>query len=243
MNTPDEGWVLNDHDTWLTGSAGPRRYDGKTLYQLKLPKSPEADEWYAKYPNVPTKPYDVWTVYKDRKGRMWFGTACLGICRFDGKTREWMYEDHLTNTPEGGLFGIRSIIEDKDGAFWFCNTKYRFRMTRPPAPAGETAQESSGEIAYAREQGVDPALLPPGESPIYFQGIVDDQAGDLWMATYGFGVWRYDGQKMTHHLIKDGENVVTLFSIYKDNHGGLWLASHEHGAYKFDGKSFEKFKP
>jgi len=53
----------------------------------------------------------------------------LGICRFDGKKHDWMYEAHLTELPDDAMFGIRSIIEDKDGAYWFCNTHYRYRMT------------------------------------------------------------------------------------------------------------------
>ena len=49
---------------------------------------------------------------------MWFGTSNLGIYRFDGQHVDWMYEDHLTNPPDGGSFGIRSIIEDRNGDFW-----------------------------------------------------------------------------------------------------------------------------
>ena len=61
------------------------------------------------------------------------------------------------------------------------------------------------------------------------------------MASFGAGVWRYDGKKITQYPVLDGGGPVTLFSIYKDNQGDLWLGSHEAGAYKFDGKSFEKF--
>jgi hypothetical protein len=63
------------------------------------------------------------------------------------------------------------------------------------------------------------------------------------MATYGVGVWRYDGEKVTHYPVKDGAKAITVFAIYKDNRGDLWLGTHEAGAYKFNGKSFEKFKP
>jgi len=73
--------------------------------------------------------------------------------------------------------------------------------------------------------------------------IVEDERGDLWMATHGDGVWRYDGQKMTHHAIKEGDKVVTVFMIYKDDQGVLWLGTHEHGPYKFNGTRFERFKP
>ena len=69
------------------------------------------------------------------------------------------------------------------------------------------------------------------------------RTGVLWMATYGYGVWRYDGEKVTRYPVKDGDKEITLFSIYKDNRGDLWLGTHEAGAYKFNGKTFEKFRP
>jgi ligand-binding sensor domain-containing protein len=67
--------------------------------------------------------------------------------------------------------------------------------------------------------------------------------GDLWMATLGGSVWRYDGERVMQYPVRDGSNVVTLFSISKDRHDDLWLGTHEHGVYKFDGDSFERFRP
>jgi ligand-binding sensor domain-containing protein len=73
--------------------------------------------------------------------------------------------------------------------------------------------------------------------------IVEDEKGVLWMASGGYGVWRYDGDKVTHYSVRDGAKEATLFAIYKDNRGDLWLGTHAAGAYKFSGKTFEKFKP
>jgi ligand-binding sensor domain-containing protein len=73
-------------------------------------------------------------------------------------------------------------------------------------------------------------------------GVVDN-TGVLWMATYGTGVWRYDGKDATRYPVKDGENEITLFTIARDNRGDLWLGTHTAGAWKFNGKAFEKFKP
>jgi hypothetical protein len=51
--------------------------------------------------------------------------------------------------------------------------------------------------------------------------LVEDEKGVLGMATYGSGVWRYDGENVTHYPIKDGAKAITLFAIYKDNRGEL----------------------
>jgi ligand-binding sensor domain-containing protein len=237
----NDNWKLQTGDLWFNmlgknGEKGPYRYDGKNLYQLEFPKHYLADEYFAKSPNNPWSPYEVYYIYKDSKGIMWFGTGNFGICRYDGKSLSWLYEKHLTLVEGGGSFGIRSIIEDKEGKFWFCNTSYRYNIF----PFSST-QKDKNLISYKREKGIDNLKAPDGKSMIYFMSAVEDNNGDLWMATYDQGLWRYDGKNVTHYPVKDGAKNVTLFSIYKDQKGELWLGTHETGAYKFNGKAFEKF--
>ncbi len=239
MDSPDDGWVLNAEDVWLPWQPkqrGPYRYDGKTLYHLEFPKSPREDAYYAGGPSREWSPYEVYCVYKDKRGHVWFGTSNLGIYRFDGEHVDWMYEDHLTNTPNGGSFGIRSILEDRRGDFWFCNTQYRYAMR----PRGDA--DGPGQIAYSREPGMDLSRSPLAEKFFYFQSITEDDRGHLWMAPYAGGVFEYDGTNVRHYPMKDAENdEITMFTIYKDRRGDLWVGTHEHGAFKFNGKEFERF--
>jgi len=132
-NTESNNWKLQPNDLWFNlpgknGEKGPYRYDGKNLYQLEFPKHNMEDEYFAKFPNNPWSSYEVYDIYKDSKGTMWFGTSNFGVCRYNGNSIQWLYEDHLTNAPNGGSFGIRSILEDKNGKFWFCNTRYRYNI-------------------------------------------------------------------------------------------------------------------
>jgi ligand-binding sensor domain-containing protein len=175
---------------------------------------------------------------KDRGGNVWFGTAAAGACRYDGKSFTWLFENHLTETPSGGSFGIRSILEARDGSFWICNTRHRFVIDPAAAPDAET-----GLMKYGREPGIAHLTAPNGDDHVYFMSIVEDAEGDLWMASGAFGVWRYDGEKVTRYPVMDGARESTLFSIYKDNRGDLWLGTHDAGVYKFTGESFEKFRP
>ncbi|MDX2200821.1 MAG: two-component regulator propeller domain-containing protein [Phycisphaerae bacterium] len=235
----EEGWTLNPNDVWLRGVGGPRRYDGTTLYQLKFPKSPLEEELSARIPHHESwSPYDVWTVYKDRKGQMWFGTGMFGVCRFDGRSLDWMFEPHLTEVPGAGWFGFRSIVEDRNGDFWFCNTQYRYKIE----PHGAAGQEV-GKLKYAREKGIDFAGSATTDKYIYYQSITEDDNRDLWMAPYGGGVWKYDGKNVTHYPMQDGKDQILMISIYKDNGGQVWVGTQEAGAYRFTGKSFERFKP
>lgn len=239
-NAPGENWKLQPNDLWFcmagkNGDKGPYRYDGQNLYQLQFPKSPQEEAYLYRAPANAWSPYEVYTLFKDKRGTMWFGTGNLGVCRYDGKSFRWLYEDHLTNIPGGGSFGIRSIFEDQKGAFWICNTRQRFRIL--PDSIGR-------EIRYKTEEGMKGIQTAAGADHVYFMSAVEDQKGDLWLATYADGVWRYDGKTATHYDVKgDGGKRVTLFSVYKDGQDVLWLGTHETGVYKFNGKSFERFRP
>jgi ligand-binding sensor domain-containing protein len=236
-------WQLNPNDLWFTilgktGENGPYRYDGKTLYHLQFPKHYMEDEYYNANGRRPWSPYEPYTIYKDSKGNIWFGTSGFGICRYDGRSLSWMYEKHLTLIEGGGDFGIRSIIEDKEGKFWFTNTSFRYNIL----PTSLIEQDKI-LIDYKREKGIENVKSPGGKEMIYFMSAIEDDKGDLWMVTYEQGVWRYDGKTITHYSVKDGSNDITLFCIYKDKQGNLWLGTHEAGVYKFNGNTFEKFKP
>ncbi len=238
-------WKLRPDDLWFVGpqdSGVVFRYDGTSLHRLAIPKTKIGEEWLdrfprTKFPNARSNPYDAYTIVKDRKGNLWIGTANAGAGRFDGGSFRWLYEDHLTNVKNGGSFGIRSILEDKSGAFWICNTRYRFSVDAKDAPEPE-----KGMLKYKREKGFD-VNAPDGSDRVYFMSVVEDAKGVLWMASYNAGVWRYDGERATRYPVKDGAKETTLFAVYKDNYGDLWLGTHEAGAHKFNGKTFEKWRP
>lgn len=234
-------WRLEPGDLWFRmgwDENGPYRYDGKVLYHLEFPKTAQEDVFNSKYPNVTFNPYGVYTMYKDRRGAVWFGTSSLGVCRFDGETINWLYEDHLTETPEGGAFGFRSIFEDQDGFFWFCNTRYRFEIL-----PGNTESKDKGLLKYKREKGVGFASGEHEMDIPYFMSIVDDKNGNLWMVTYDEGVFRKKGEELIHYPVEDEGKTVLLFSIYKDNNGNLWLGSHHEGVFRYNGEEFVKFVP
>jgi len=236
-------WKLDPNDLWFPapqGAGAVYRYDGTTLHALEFPTTRLGDKHFAnfprsQYPNMRYSPYDVYSIFKDSKGNVWFGTSTgtgsLGACRYDGKSFAWISSDELGFGDFA--YCVRSIIEDRDGKFWFSNTLNRFDVA--PNDRGEQVNG----LDFKKEKGIG----EPEDHFAFFMSSVKDANGDVWLATHGAGVWRYDGERMTHYPVLDGGEGVTLFSICQDHHGVLWLGSHEAGAYKFNGKAFEKFSP
>ena len=238
-------WKLGPDDLWFT--AGPDsgavyRYDGKDLHRLTLPKTQRGEAFIAEhpraqFPNLKFLPYDVYTTFKDSRGHVWFGTASLGACRYDGTSFAWLAETEF-GFGEHHSFGTRSIVEDKDGKFWFSKTLSRFDV-RVPSASAPAEPGSVAPLNYRKEPGVGEESDPFST----FMSAVKDKNGDLLLATLGAGVWRYDGARMTQYPVKSGDTAIWVFSIYRDREDTLWVGTQEHGVYEFNGKTFEPFKP
>ena len=224
---PSNEWKLESNDLWIKNSYQDKqkvyRFAGNTLYELTLPKPPNLNH-----------PFEVYSIYKDKKGNIWFGTNPVGVCRYDGTSFDWIIEEDVTEFRNEGANGVRSITEDKNGDFWF-NTENRYSVydsTTLKSNTFYTRHESIGSLDGKNTRGLNEYL-----------STVRDNEGNLWFVTYRNGVWKYDGSKITHYQVQENSKDLKLFSIYKDNNGNLWLGTHENGAYKFNGKVFEKFKP
>ena len=239
----DNHWKLEPNDLWFKdgwNSGYVFRYDGNYLYKLQLPKTKLGEDHILKNPNNPN-PYTVYSIYKDSKGNIWFGTGALGVFRYNGKSFDWILEKDVVeifNDPSEGSNGVRSIIEDKDGYFWF-NSMFRYNVYNNKKPI----KNNLGSTFYHREKNIGSLDGKSDGKLNEYLSIAKDNKNELWIATYNAGVYHYNGKNTTHYIVKDGSKEITLFTIYKDNAGHLWLGTHETGAYKFNGQTFERFKP
>lgn len=221
---PSEEWRLSSSDVWFRHSFQSEkvlRYDGTTLYELQLQK-----------PRDLTNPFEVYSIYRDNKRNVWFGTNPVGVCRYNGNTIEWITEEDVTEFRDEGANGVRSITQDKHGDFWF-NTEFRYSIYDSVTMNSinfYTRHQSIGGLDGKEDSALDEYL-----------SSVRDNDDNLWFVTYRDGVWKYDGKTIQQYRIQENSKFITLYSIFKDNDGNLWLGTHENGAYKFNGTSFEKF--
>ncbi|MEN0003519.1 MAG: two-component regulator propeller domain-containing protein [Bacteroidota bacterium] len=235
-------WTLAPTDLWFRigfNKGGPYRYDGEYLHYLEFPRAPQEAVYDETYPNDSYSRYGIYTIYKDQEGAIWFGTAGMGLCQFDGEAVRWHFEEQLQKTPGGGDFGIRAIFQDRDGQYWINNTRYRYNILK--TSQSEKVTENERLLDLQKRDGVGQLDLQGAMGYPYFLAITQDDDGALWMVTYDDGVWKYDGTQLKNYPIKDGDKEVLLFTIYKDRQGGLWLGTDNAGVYKWDGNSFKQF--
>lgn len=225
---PSDEWKLEANDLWLKNpyrsSQHVYRFDGENLYELTLPK-----------PKTLNNSFDIYSTYIDKKGYIWFGTNPVGVCRYDGKSFQWITEEDVTEFRDEGSNGVRSIAEDRNGDFWF-NTEFRYSIyDRVPLMGNKfyTRHKSIGGLDGKADSNLDEYL-----------SIVRDRDDNLWFVTYLDGVWKLNvSGEITHYPVQENSKNIAIFSIYKDNYGDLWLGTQENGVYKFNGQNFEKFAP
>ena len=231
VNSPTNQWKLEPNDLWFNCNGNANnvyRFDGKNLYELKLPKQ-NIENTLGITENE--SPYTVFGIDKDKNGNIWFGTVLAGAFRFDGNSFLWIGEKELSRLESGQEPGVRSILEDKNGHIWLSNFKSKYKIER------------NHNLGYEKMKAVDLSDEIIKEKFLYFNSGLIAHNGNLWMTTYGGGVWNYDGKTLSNYEITNGKEEVLLMSIFQDNDGTLWIGTNNDGVYKYNGKEFQKFEP
>lgn len=220
-------WKLEPDDLWFGGphDAGVvYRFDGESLHPLVLPTTPLGDVHDAqcarwRHPNAIYSPYDVYSILKDAKGHVWFATTSSGVCRYDGRSFQWLTDRDLVGAP------VRALFQDSRGNYWFSGS-------------------GAGSVGEGRPiEGFD--ALGTGARGMVIDGMsfAEDAAGKIWSAVYTAGAARRDESGTIEFPIRDGETPIEVFTVHRDREGAIWLGTHNGGAYRFDGKGFVRFRP
>ncbi len=214
-------------------------------------------------------------IMQDRAGNIWFGTNGDGVCRYDGNRLTY-----FTTTEGFGGTGVRDMIEVENGDLWFATTngvtRYNGkRFTNFTTREGllhnqvwSILKDGNGAMWFGTDGGVCrydgkkfiPFHLPvaditkyPGTypAPKLVYHIMQDKRGDIWLATNGAGVFRYDGMTLTNISKKDGLASDVVIDITEGRDGDLWFGCTEGyqgpdkqvvgGVTRYDGKTFTSF--
>jgi two-component sensor histidine kinase/ligand-binding sensor domain-containing protein len=150
---------------------------------------------------------EVFSLQPDSSGNIWIGTHMNGLYKFDGK-KIISYKDH----PLFKRFNIRSICLLK-------NKKILFGGSR-------------GVRIY---DGKNFSLLPgiPDEPRIKASAIYEDKNGDIWIGTFGQGVFLYRNGKLTNTSNIQEGHVFNVYSFCETKNNllvgsgeGIYMASN-----------------
>ena len=218
-------WKSTPSDLWFFAGGGVYQYNGNSIMYLPLNK-PVNNSGQSQGSPFNLSRYGVYSIIKDKKGNVWFGTQAEGVCRFDGTSFTWYTEKGLRGPAVLGLF------EDSKGNIWFGNNG-----------SGLFRYDGKSLINFTEEKGLSnkefnvSGQSGPGTLARIYT-INEDKNGNLWIGTVDAGVWRYDGLYFTNYTKQDGLTSNAINIIYKDRKGELWFGTDGDGICKFNGVSF-----
>lgn len=199
-------------DPWFYAGAGAFCYHDQQLRFLSF-QSPEAAKKNNQTPFNLSR-YGVYSILKDTKGNIWFGTQAEGVCKYDGQDLIWYKENGLSGPA------VLALFEDSKGNIWFGNNG-----------AGLYCFNGNALVHLTTDQRL---------TRIY--AISEDQVGNIWIGSVDTGVWKFDGTTFINFTAKDGLSSNAINTIFKDNLGELWFGTDNDGIFKFDGQKFHRFQ-
>lgn len=99
-------------------------------------------------------------------------------------------------------------------------------------------QQEKGVQRSAAKSDYQPKLFKTQGSSEHdnIHAMLQGKNGDVWIATTGEGVYRYNGKGFVQYTQKDGLSSNTVYSMIEDSSGTIWFGT-DKGASRYDGKS------
>lgn len=185
----------------------------------------------------------------DRDGRAWIGTP-QGVYRQTGDSTWTQYgpaqglkagwcQDLLANPVDGIVW---AVIENKlfrfDGQAWQAEFPDDWHGSLAVDALGRTCTTAYNNGLRCYQQGSWQAYRAEGRLANRVNagtcGWVDS-SGVAWVATFGYGIWRYDGKVWRSFSVRDGlaDNHPVIFCAAPG--GVLWAGFHGTGLSRWQG--------
>ncbi|WP_247231410.1 hybrid sensor histidine kinase/response regulator [Telluribacter sp. SYSU D00476] len=157
---------------------------------------------------------NVLTVFEDSREQLWIGTDGGGLNIYNKTTGKFTHYLHSTSPTSIGSNYVLHIYEDKDKNIWAGNYKGGLNLV-------QNGQFHNIDLGSEKQVSV--------------HQIVEDQSGNLWLATSGDGLIRYNKKSKAvtsykHDSKKRGtlsRNVILALAV--DRKGNLWIGTEGGG--------------
>ena len=185
---------------------------------------------------------NVYSLYEDRRGRVWFGTIGRGLARLDANG---LYR-YPTDAASGLSVTSVSVVEDRHGQLWagryqggLCQLQENGCRAGTIEPLGGRRvtglhEDESGRLWVGTVDGVARretdgtwrhfSDLPHPEVRNFAEG----PGGTLWMATLG-GVVRWQEDTFAVLGPEEGLSSPVIRALYTDADGILWVGTEGRG--------------
>jgi signal transduction histidine kinase/ligand-binding sensor domain-containing protein len=139
--------------------------------------------------------------HADRDGGFWVGTNGNGLIHLKRRIV------HMFTRKDGLLSDIpMSVLSTQDGRLWVgCN-------------CGLSVYDGKGFTSYSEKDGLSNSCV---------WSLAEDQNRDLWIATYGGGLFRFRDGRFLQYSVEQGLPGKIVLQVIVARDGSLWMATTE----------------
>jgi ligand-binding sensor domain-containing protein len=177
---------------------------------------PARDIFTGEYLGPPASTFGiaVWSLRRDREGRLWVGTRDSGIYVFDRARRPVMHLLHDARDAGSLAQGVVwAMHEDRRGRLWVGADGGLCRWM----PERGRFKVYHHDPRNRRSLGFDNVCA-----------ITEDAAGAMWLGTHGGGICRYDAPTDDFTAITSREGLPdnAVYGLLADGLGRFWISSN-----------------
>ncbi len=199
--------------------------------------------------NIPNGMGDafVYDILRMRNGNIWIATWSGANRVINGKmgdVRQWQL--FTVESTGGGLPNdwVYGLAEGANGEVWLATegglARYHedkwshwthaeglgapYELVKSDMPfKNDPGKHSAHHARQKVEQGLTGVNV--AYNPNYVVALEVDNAGEVWVGTWGAGLSRFDGKKWRTYTVADGLPGNHVFSLGKDPNGQIWIGT------------------
>lgn len=160
------------------------------------------------------------TLYRDRNGVLWVGTAEMGLNVYDPRQARFAHYRHNPNLSAGLAPGpVNSLTAAGESRLWV----------------------GTGPVLNLLDMATRQIKHYPLEEPGgVINAVLQDRAGMVWVGASNFQLYRFDPNtgRFTLYPLKTALTRQTppkaVIDLYEDKEGALWVAVNHDGLYRLD---------
>jgi len=162
------------------------------------------------------RPGGVWSMAEDSRGHLWICTHDQGLCELlpSNQIRRWTAPASLAHN------GTRFVFEDREANRWIGT--------------------SGGGLTRLKRRRVLPLGAESGLTEPVVKSVSPDGGGNVWVATYGHGMFRGNDLGLTP-VVWPGRPSDPFYiqSVLADRSGRVWAGTFRQGLWMSDGSDFQ----
>lgn len=195
-------YVDSNNNLWVAANGvGIDRFDLNTGSKITItPKDGLANK-------------NIWPIAEDEQGYLWFGSYGGGVNRYNPETGSMKTLTHNAKANSLSSNFVTAIYPQSPDSIWF-GTQDGLNIYNV----------KTGKFTIFKANSNDSTSLSKG----LILDIHKGPTGDIWIATFGGGVDRFDVQKETfkHYQEKDGLAHNSTYNFLEDQEGNIWVSTN-----------------